>query len=78
MKFNRSDNALVGIDPQDDALSETGVSRRPVGASIKENDTVENLERFFRAANDGGVGVLFLSRAPANRSTTIPRSPKRG
>ena len=43
MKFNKTDTALVVIDPQNDVLSETGVSWGLVGASVKENNTVENL-----------------------------------
>jgi hypothetical protein len=46
------------IHPQD-VLSETGVSWGLVGESIKENHTVENLERPFRAAKDGGFGVFI-------------------
>src|SRR6478736_3613318 len=57
MQFNKNDTALVVIDPQNDVLSETGVSWGLVGESVKENDTVENLARLFRAAKDGGFGV---------------------
>jgi nicotinamidase-related amidase len=59
MEFSKSDTALVVIDPQNDVLSETGVSWGLVGESIKENNTVENLERLFRAAKDGGFGVFI-------------------
>ena len=59
MEFDKSDTALVVIDPQNDVLSETGVSWGLVGESIKENNTVENLERLFRAAKDGGFGVFI-------------------
>src|SRR5205085_6177293 len=59
MDFNKSDTALVIIDPQNDVLSEKGVSWGLVGESIKENNTVENLERLFRAAKDGGFGVFI-------------------
>ena len=37
MDFSKSDTALVVIDPQNDVLSETGVSWALVGASVKEN-----------------------------------------
>ncbi len=56
MEFHKSDTALVVIDPQNDVLSEGGVSWELVGESIRENNTVENLERLFRAATDGGMG----------------------
>jgi nicotinamidase-related amidase len=59
MEFNKSDTALVVIDPQNDVLSETGVSWGLVGESIKENNTVENLERLFRAAKEGGLPVFI-------------------
>ena len=59
MEFNKSDTALVVIDPQNDVLSETGVSWGLVGESIKENNTVENLERLFRAAKEGGFPVFI-------------------
>ena len=59
MEFNKSDTALVVIDPQNDVLSETGVSWGLVGESIKENNTVENLERLFRAAKGGGFEVFI-------------------
>ena len=59
MEFDKKDTALVVIDPQNDVLSETGVSWGLVGESVKENNTVENLERLFRAAKDGGFGVFI-------------------
>jgi nicotinamidase-related amidase len=58
MRLDRSDTALVVIDPQNDVLSETGVSWGLVGASVRENDTVENLARLFAAAKDHGYGVF--------------------
>ncbi len=59
MDFNANDTALVVIDPQNDVLSEQGVSWALVGDSIKENNTVENLERLFQAAKLGGFGVFI-------------------
>src|SRR3954452_16485915 len=58
MQFHRSETALVVIDPQNDVLSEKGVSSGLVGASVKENDTVENLARLFTAAKDREYGVF--------------------
>ena len=58
MTFDRADAALVVIDPQNDVLSETGVSWGLVGDSVRENDTVENLARLFTAAKDRGFGVF--------------------
>jgi nicotinamidase-related amidase len=59
MRFNQGDTALVVIDPQNDVLSEKGVSWELVGDSLKENNTVENLARLFKAAKDGGCGVFI-------------------
>jgi nicotinamidase-related amidase len=59
MTFDRTDAALVVIDPQNDVLSEAGVSWALVGASVRENNTVENLDRLFRAAKDRGYGVFI-------------------
>jgi nicotinamidase-related amidase len=59
MEFSKSDTALVVIDPQNDVLSEKGVSWGLVGDSVKENNTVENLDRLFKAAKDGGYGVFI-------------------
>ena len=50
MNINKNDTAIVVIDPQNDVLSEKGVSWDLVGDSVKENKTVENIERIFKAA----------------------------
>lgn len=59
MQFHRNDTALVVIDPQNDVLSEKGVSWGLVGDSIRENNTVENLARLFSAAKDQDYGVFI-------------------
>lgn len=59
MKFDTSDTALVVIDPQNDALSETGAAWGLVGASVRENNTVENLARLFAAAKSRGYEVFI-------------------
>lgn len=59
MKIDRGDTALVVIDPQNDVLSEKGVSWGLVGASVRENNTVVNLERLFVAAKERGFGVFI-------------------
>ncbi|HZZ80165.1 MAG TPA: cysteine hydrolase [Gemmataceae bacterium] len=59
MHFDKNETALVVIDPQNDVLSETGVSWPLVGASVKENGTVENLARLFSAAKAQGYGVFI-------------------
>ncbi len=59
MQFNKHDTALVVIDPQNDVLSEKGVSWGLVGESVKDNNTVENLARLFTAAKDQDLGVFI-------------------
>lgn len=50
MRFQKSDTAVVFIDPQNDVLSEKGANWKAVGASVTENGTVENMARIFEAA----------------------------
>ncbi|MFI5459536.1 MAG: isochorismatase family protein [Isosphaerales bacterium] len=59
MDFDRTDTALVVIDPQNDVLSETGISWELVGASVRENNTVENLDLLFRAVIDREYQVFI-------------------
>ncbi len=59
MNIDKLDTALVVIDPQNDVLSEHGVSWSLVRESVKENDTVANIERLFRAAKGHGFGVFI-------------------
>src|SRR3954452_21185858 len=59
MDFDKNDTALVIIDPQNDVLSEQGVSWGLVGASVKENHTVENIERLFKAAKEQGFEAFI-------------------
>jgi hypothetical protein len=64
MDIMKADTAVVVIDPQNDVLSETGVSWPLVGDSVRENHTVENLERLFRAAKQHGYGVFVSPHDP--------------
>lgn len=59
MQLNKNDTALVVIDPQNDVLSEKGVSWKLVGESVKENNTVENLARLFTAAKARDYAVFI-------------------
>jgi len=59
MKTQKNDTALVVIDPQNDVLSEQGVSWGLVGDSVKENNTIANIERLFVAAKERGFGVFI-------------------
>ena len=59
MDIRNTDTAVVFIDPQNDVLSEKGASWKVVGASVTENNTVENMERIFKAAKECGYHVLI-------------------
>jgi hypothetical protein len=70
-----STTAIVFIDPQNDVLSEKGTVWSAVEASVKKNNTVENMERLFKAErrsrSDLPSVVAPASRAP--RGFAVPR-----
>jgi len=59
MEINKKDTAVVITDPQNDFLSEKGVTWGLVGDSVKENKTVENIERIIKAAKVNGFEVFI-------------------
>jgi nicotinamidase-related amidase len=59
MEINKKDTAVVITDPQNDFLSEKGVTWELVGDSVKENKTVENIERIVKAAKVNGFEVFI-------------------
>ena len=59
MDIHSNDTALLVTDPQNDFLSEQGVTWELVGDSVKENRTIENTERLFRTAKDNGYEVFI-------------------
>ncbi len=59
MEINKEDTAVVITDPQNDFLSEKGVTWELVGDSVKENKTVENIERIVKAAKINGFEVFI-------------------
>jgi nicotinamidase-related amidase len=59
MKIQKTDTAVVFIDPQNDVLSEKGANWKAIGASVTENRTVENMERVFKAAKTRGYEVFI-------------------
>jgi len=59
MEINQKDTAVVITDPQNDFLSEKGVTWELVGDSVKENKTVENIERIIKAAKINGFEVFI-------------------
>lgn len=58
MNINSSDTAVLVIDPQNDFLSERGVTWQLVGDSVKENHTIDNIERLFKTAKSNGFEVF--------------------
>jgi nicotinamidase-related amidase len=59
MDLDKNDTAVVFIDPQNEVLSEKGRAWGAVGDSVKENKTVENMERIFKAAKENGFEVFI-------------------
>src|SRR5256885_4928930 len=59
MDIQKTDTAVVFIDPQNDVLSEKGANWAAVGASVTENRTVENMERIFKVAKANGYEVFI-------------------
>jgi nicotinamidase-related amidase len=60
MSFNPHDTGIVVIDPQNDVLSERGRGWTWLKESVRENRTVENLERLFRVGKARGY-PFFIS-----------------
>lgn len=59
MDVNEHNTALLITDPQNDFLSEAGVTWQLVGDSVKENKTIENIERLLKAAKSSGLDVFI-------------------
>jgi nicotinamidase-related amidase len=58
MAFDPKRTALVITDPQNDFLSEKGVTWGVVGKSVVKNNTVENIESLFKAAKKNDIPVF--------------------
>jgi nicotinamidase-related amidase len=58
MEINKKDTAVLITDAQNDFLSEQGVTWELVGDSVKDNNTIENIESLFRAAKANGFEVF--------------------
>ena len=59
MDINNNDTAVLVTDPQNDFLSEQGVTWQLVGDSVRENRTVENIERLIQVAKSSGYEVFI-------------------
>jgi nicotinamidase-related amidase len=58
MAFDPKRTAVVITDPQNDFLSEKGVTWGVVGKSVVKNNTVANIESLFKAAKKNNVPVF--------------------
>ncbi len=59
MDINKNDTAVLVTDPQNDFLSEQGVTWQLFGDSVKENNTVENIERLIQVGKSNGYEVFI-------------------
>jgi nicotinamidase-related amidase len=59
MNIHKNDTAVVFIDPQNEVLSDKGRAWGAVGDSVRENKTVENMERIFKSAKENGFEVFI-------------------
>jgi len=59
MDINKTDTGVVVTDPQNDFLSEDGVTWGLVGASVTELGTVGNIEPLFQTAKSNGFKVFI-------------------
>ena len=59
MDISKTDTAVLVTDPQNDFLSEQGVTWQLVGDSVTENNTIENIERILRTAKNNGFAVFI-------------------
>jgi nicotinamidase-related amidase len=59
MNIENKDTAVVFIDPQNEVLGERGLAWPLVRESLRENNTIENMERIFKAAKAHGFEVFI-------------------
>ena len=78
MEIQKTDTAVVFIDPQNDVLSERGANWGAVGASVTENGTVENMERIFKAAKTNGCQVFISPQLLSDRQRLEDERAARG
>jgi len=71
MEINQKDTAVVITDPQNDFLSEKGVTWELVGDSVKENKTVENIERIVKWKFGGTVEKMMHEIKMFDRSGAL-------
>jgi nicotinamidase-related amidase len=60
MHIDKNDTAVVLIDPQNEVLDERGLAWPLVRESLRENHTIENMKRLFKAAKTHGFKVFIF------------------
>jgi nicotinamidase-related amidase len=60
MHIDKNDTAVVLIDPQNEVLDERGLAWPLVRESLRENHTIENMKRLFKAAKAHGFKVFIF------------------
>jgi nicotinamidase-related amidase len=58
-QISAAETAIVFIDPQNDVLSEKGLAWPLVHESLRENNTINNMERIFKSAKAHGFEVFI-------------------
>ena len=58
MRFDPARTAVVITDPQNDFLSEKGVTWGVVGKSVVKNNTIQNIKSLFKVAKKNNVPVF--------------------
>jgi len=59
MDVDKNNTAVVFIDPQNEVLSEKGLGWPLLHESLRENNTIENIDRIFKAAKSRGFEVFI-------------------
>jgi nicotinamidase-related amidase len=59
MKIDKRDTAVVFTDPQIEVLDNRGLAWPLVRESLRDNNTIENMERIFKAAKARGFEVFI-------------------
>ena len=59
MKIHREGTAIVFIDPQNEVLSEKGLAWPLLHESLRENNTINNMERIFKSAKEHRFEVFI-------------------
>lgn len=58
-QISAADTAVVFIDPQNEVLSENGLAWPLVHESLRENNTINNMDRIFKSAKAQGFEVFI-------------------